>query len=103
MTDAEQRQQRGEAIDIAWSNLATNEDLKFLIKHDLKKAFAFHVASFQKADGFNSNAAALRDGNKEVINFITGRLAQGRAMLGTGVFDSRPTEAKSEYQGTPPP
>lgn len=96
------REVRAANVRQAWASLSTNKDLAYVIQHDLKKAFQYLASSFQANDSFNPHAAALRDGNKEAINYITGRLAEGLAMLETGDIEPERKETISEFQGTTP-
>jgi hypothetical protein len=68
----------------------------------LQQHFGMFAPVFQAGDGFNPHAAAARDGEKRVLNFIARRLARGTAMLDADeVIPER--ETVSEFQGTPPP
>lgn len=103
MTDEEARKKDREArLDEAWTDLALNKSFKTVFEQHLQQHFSMFGEAFRSGDGYNTHAAAKRDGHKDVLNFIARRLARGKAMLDADESAPNTTEAKSEFQGTPP-
>ncbi len=95
------RKNREAEIKTAWEALALNPAFRTVWEKDLQSKFNPLRASFRVDDGYNTHAAALRDGEKNVIAHIAKRLALGVAMLDEEDI-SKPTEAEAEFQGIQP-
>ena len=95
------RKNREAEIKTAWESLALNPAFKTVWEKDLQTKFNPLRTSFRVDDGYNTHAAALRDGEKVVIAHIAKKLAFGIAMLDEENI-SKPTEADAEFQGTAP-
>ena len=95
------RKNREAEIKTAWESLALNPSFKTVWEKDLQSKFNPLRASFRVDDGYNSKAAAMRDGEKVVIAHIAKKLALGVAMLDEENI-SKPTDAEAEFQGAMP-
>ena len=104
MTPAEiegQRRNREAEVRAAWEVLALNPSFKTVWEKDLQSKFNPLKPSFRSDDAHNTHAAAIRDGEKNVIAHIAKRLALGVAMLDED-DTSKPSEAPAEFQGIQP-
>jgi len=95
------RKNREAEVKAAWEALALNPSFKTVWEKDLQSKFNPLRASFRADDGYNTHAAALRDGEKNVIAHIAKRLALGVAMLDEEDI-CKPVEAQAEFQGMKP-
>lgn len=100
MTPEETKRRRDARVRQAWADLALDPSFRTVFEEDLQLVFNIHHASFQGPD-YNTHAAAVRDGRKEVISYIFRRLAMGQQTLNADE-PAPPNESTLEFQGTSP-
>ena len=74
------RERQAARVESAWMALALNKDLNTVLVA-LQFEFRSFYPSFLPSDNYNPHAAALRDGNKHVLNEILRRLAEAKSRL----------------------
>ena len=66
-------------VKAAWASLALSPEFQTVFT-DLQIRFGFLAPSFSAQDNFNPTAAAVRDGEKNVIRHIAKKLSFGLAV-----------------------
>ncbi len=93
MTDTDaKRIDRLAAVTAAWAELALNKSFKVVFE-DAQLRFGMLSPSFVATDGYNTHAAAVRDGQKEVLRDFARRLCLGRERLEDETTPQKPTQA----------
>lgn len=92
-----ERERQERAILASWRFLATNKEFQIVFERDLQPMFRMFGASFLSEDGFNPHAAAKRDGNKEVLNYIAKRLGWAKASMDDDASPPPPQSTVFEF------
>lgn len=96
MTPAEEAKAKRKAhkakLDSAWAELALLPAFDVVLQ-EAQRRFGMFQPVFQPGDNYNPHAAALRDGNKQVLAYFLRRHARGAEITEDDSADEKPTRA----------
>lgn len=90
MSDAEKRQAHEAKVAAAWADLSLNPSWQTVFE-DLQRRFKLLDSSFTAEDNYHATAAAIREGEKNVIRWIAKKHSLGLART-----EDETTERKRE-------